>query len=127
MHLFHHIQITELLQDSDERFQLLLIGFHNVLDDHNNKRSTMDLEKFGPLYEVFSRAKENAQKVLCEIRTALHKLGAPINILNPNDIESSKMLNANPIFYDWVIYREYINQLEHINEIVNVIFDNMLE
>lgn len=87
----------------------------------------MDLEKFGPLYDVFLRAKENSQKVLCENRTALHKLGAPINIINPDDVQSSKTLNANPIFYDWVIYREYINQLEHINEVVSVIFDNMLE
>lgn len=125
--LFLFNQISELLQECDERFQLLLIGFHNVLDDHNNKRSTMDYEKFGPLFDVFSRAKENTQKVLCEIRTALHKLGASVNIIDPNDVQSSKILNANPIFYDWVIYREYINQLEHINEVVGVIFDNMLE
>lgn len=85
----------------------------------------MDLEKFNPLFEVFSRAKDNAQKVLCEVRTALHKLRAPVNILNPDDISSSKMSNPNPIFYDWVVFREYINQLEHINEVANVIFNNL--
>lgn len=85
----------------------------------------MDLEKFNPLFDIFSAAKENAQKVLCEIRTALHKLGAPITILDPQNIQSSKALNSNPIFYDWVVFREYINQLEHINEIVNIIFDNI--
>lgn len=85
----------------------------------------MDLEKFNPLLEVFSRAKDNAQKVLCEIRTALQKLGAPAIILNPNDIPSTK--SPNQIFYDWVVFREYINQLEHINEVVNIIFNNILD
>ncbi|XP_055303288.1 uncharacterized protein LOC129568967 isoform X4 [Sitodiplosis mosellana] len=116
-------RLSKLLQDCDERFQLLMIGFHNVLDDHNTKRSTMDLEKYNPLYEVFARAKTNAQMVLCEIRTALHKLGAPIVVLNPHNIRSSKAPNSS--FYDWVIFREYINQLEHINEVVNIILENI--
>lgn len=116
-------RLIKLLQECDERFQLLLIGFHNILDDHSNKRSTMDLEKYNPLYDVFSRAKNNSQMVLCEIRTALHKLGANIIVLDPQNVESSKAQNSN--FYDWVIFREYINQLEHINEIANIIIDNI--
>lgn len=126
--IFNFVQITQLLQECDERFQLLLIGFHNVLKDHNNKRSTMDLERFGRFYEgVFLKAKENAQRVLCEIRTALHNLGAPIGIVNPNDVPSSRTLNLNPSLYDWVIYREYINQLEHIHEVAKLIFENISE
>lgn len=117
-------RLSKLLQDCDERFQLLIIGFHNVLDDHNTKRSTMDLEKYNPLYEVFARAKSNTQMVLCEIRTALHKLGAPVTVLNPHSIRSSKAPNSSN-FYDWVIFREYINQLEHINEVVSIILENI--
>lgn len=116
-------RLIKLLQECDERFQLLLIGFHNILDDHNNKRSTMDLEKFNPLLAIFSSAKDNTQMVLCEIRTALHKLGADVNVLDPQSVQSSKSPNSN--FYDWVIFREYINQLEHINEIANIIIENI--
>lgn len=112
-------RLIKELQDSDERFQLLLIGFFNILDDHKNKRSTMEMEKYDPLLKLFSSAQANAKMVLCEIRDTLHKLGAEITVLNPDNIPSSKTPNSN--FYDWVIYREYINQLEHINEIVDVI------
>lgn len=79
----------------------------------------MDLEKYNPLFDVFTNAKMNAQFVLCEIRKALHKLGADATVLNPDNITSVKAPNSS--FYDWVIFREYINQLEHINEIVNII------
>lgn len=115
------LQITKLLEDCDERFQLLLIGFHHVLDDHESKRSTMDLEKFDPLHTVFTRAKNNAKFVLCEIRTALQKLGVSPPVISPQHIKSSKKENQNLNFYDWVIFREYINQLEHIHGVMNAI------
>lgn len=118
------IQIIKLLQDCDERFQLLLIGFQTIFDDHIKKQPHMDLEKFNPLLDVFLRAKENAQKVLCEIRTALQKLGSTTVIIEPKSIQSSK--SSDLIFYDWVIFREYINQLEHINEVVTVIRENLV-
>ncbi|XP_031628797.1 uncharacterized protein LOC116344414 isoform X2 [Contarinia nasturtii] len=111
-------RLTKLLLDCDERFQLLLIGFHNILDDHNNKRSTMDLEKYNPLQEIFTNAKRDAKLLLCEIRKALHKLGAEITILNPDEVGGAKAPNSN--FYDWVIFREYMNQVEHVNEISRI-------
>lgn len=114
-----------MLEDCDERFQLLLIGFHHVLDDHETKRSTMDLEKFGPLHMVFTRAKNNTKFVLCEIRTALQKLGISPPAISPQHIKSSKLENQNLNFYDWVIFREYINQLEHIHDVIDVIIQNI--
>lgn len=85
----------------------------------------MDLEKFMPLLEVFSVAKRNIRSLLCEVRTALEKVGGDSVIINPRHVQSSKLASGNINFYDWVIYREYINQLEHIHEVIDVINKNI--
>lgn len=78
----------------------------------------MDREKFDPLKQIFGRAQNGTQKVLCEIRTALKKFGRTVKIIKPHEITNSGKVGT---FYDWVIFREYINQLEHLHAVLNVI------
>lgn len=114
-----------MLQDCDERFQLLLVGFHHMLELHQNQRYLMDLEKYNPLLTILSRVKNNTRLVLCEIRSALQKLGASYTIIDPSNIQSSKEENENTPFYEWIIFREYLNQLEHLHQVIDAIDDNI--
>lgn len=114
-----------MLQDCDERFQLLLIGFYHIVELHKNQINTMDREKYDPLLNIISRVKNNTRLVLCEIRSALQKLGASYTVLNPSNIRSSKQENENTPFYEWIIFREYLNQLEHLHQVIGAIDDNI--
>lgn len=118
-------QIKRMLQDCDERFQLLLIGFHHMLESHETQRYLMDLEKYNPLFTILSRVKNNTRLVLCEIRTALQKLNAPYTVVDPATVRSSKEENENTSFYEWIIFREYLNQLEHLHQVIDAIDVNI--
>lgn len=86
----------------------------------------MELEKYWPLHKYITDIKNNTKMVLCEIRTALKKLGAPFpKIIDSKNIKSSKEDNENNSFYEWIIFREYLNQLEHLHEVVEVIIQNI--
>lgn len=85
----------------------------------------MELEKYWPLHKYISDIKNNTKMVLCEIRTALKKLGAKIPKFDSKNIKSSKEDNENNAFYEWIIFREYLNQLEHLHEVVEVVIQNI--
>lgn len=86
----------------------------------------MDYEKYLPLHKYFTDIKNNTKMVLCEIRTALKKLGAPFPvIIDPTTIKSSKEDNEHTSFYEWIVFREYLNQLEHLHEVVVVVNQNI--
>lgn len=123
--IFFFVQITQVLKDCDIRFQLLLLGFQHMLELHENQRYLMELERFNPLYTILSRVKNNTRLVLCEIRSALEKFGEKSDIIQPSRIKSSKAENENTPFYEWIIFREYLNQLDHLHEIVEKIKDNI--
>lgn len=115
-----------LLQDCDVRFQLLLTGLHHILNSHENQLNTMEYEKYLPLHKYISEIKNNTKMVLCEIRTALKKLGAPFPvIIDPKTIKSSKEDNENTSFYEWIVFREYLNQLEHLHQVAEVVIQNI--
>lgn len=123
LHFFiFFLQIISLLQDCDERFQLLLTGLHHILNSHENQLNTMRFNKYMALHQYFSEIKKNIKMVLCEIRTALIKLGAssPV-IIDTKTIKSSKEDNENTSFYEWIVFREYLNQLEHLHQVVGAI------
>lgn len=122
--LFSFLQIMRLLQDCDVRFQLLLTGLHHILNSHENQFNDMELEKYLPLHKYISDIKNNTRMVLCEIRTALKKLGAPFPVIIDTK-NTSKEDNENTTFYEWIVFREYLNQLEHLHEVVEVIIQNI--
>lgn len=111
------MQIISLLQDCDVRFQLLLTGLHHILNSRDNQLKTEDYEKYFTLHKYSTDIKNYTQMALCEIRTALKKLGAPFPVI----IDPTTIKDNEHKFFEWIVFREYLNQLEHLYEVVEVV------
>lgn len=84
----------------------------------------MHKQKYDELMDIFTRTANRVQILLCEIRTALGQLGAKPYIVNI-DVMTDNYKRDN--FRDWVIFREYANQLEYMQKVFETIKDTLHE
>lgn len=76
----------------------------------------MDMTKFDDLKDIYNRSRNYAQLMLCEIRSALYHLGKRVHIVDPEMVPKS-----SPHFYEWIMMREYANQLQHIRQVAQIV------
>lgn len=114
--------MTRFLTDSDDRLQRLMIGFNVIIEDHQARKMKMDLQKFDDLLNIFQSASKHMTQVLCEVRTTSQKLG--INpIINDPSVMSEK--SRTDSLRDWILFREYMNQLQYMREVSSIIHNNI--
>lgn len=115
-------QISRLLIHCDDRFQRLIIGFNNIIEDHKSKQNKMDKKVYEALLDIFTVTERQLGTVLCEVRTAIQKMGFMYNVINPNIMEDTYKKDD---MKDWIIFREYVNQLEYMNAAFGIFSNNI--
>lgn len=108
--------------DCDDRLQRLIIGFSAIIDDHQARAMKMDKQKYDELLKIFQSASKHMTQVLCEVRTTSQKLGVQ-PIINSPSVMSDKSKSDN--FRDWIIFREYVNQLEYMRDVFGIVHNNI--
>lgn len=88
--------------------QRLIIGFHRI--------ATM--EKSLDMRNLFETARDQAQAVLCEIRSIMNKVNIQYVLQTSAQLTDT---DANDSWFNWVMLREYFNQLEYIAEVSHLI------
>lgn len=82
----------------------------------------MDKTEYDALLEIFTKSQQHLSNVLCEVRTAIQKMGLMYNVINPNIMVDKYKKDS---FRDWIIFREYVNQLEYMTEVFDIIYENI--
>lgn len=88
--------------------QRMVIGFHRIA----TTEKTIDMRN------LFKTARDQAQAVLCEIRSIMNKVNLQYVLQTSEQLTDT---DANDSWFNWVMLREYYNQLEYISEISNLI------
>lgn len=109
--------------DCDDRLQRLIIGFDVIIGDHQARRMKMDQRKYDQLLKIFQSATMHMTQVLCEVRTTAQKLGVEPQINSPSVMSEQNKLDS---FRDWIIFREYVNQLEYMRAVFGIIHENII-
>lgn len=105
------LQWENFLRYSDIRMQRLIIGFHRIATTEQS------LE----MRNLFQRARDQAQAVLCEIRSIMNKVNIAY-VLQTSEQLTDK--DANDSWFNWIMLREYFNQLEYISEVSHLIVNS---
>lgn len=82
----------------------------------------MDKKKFDDLMKIFQSASKHMTQVLCEVRTTSQKLGVD-PIINSPSVMSEKCKTDH--FRDWIMFREYVNQLEYMRDVCDIVHTNI--
>lgn len=82
----------------------------------------MDKQKFDDLLNIFQSASKHMTQVLCEVRTTSQKLGNE-PIINDPSVMSEK--SKTDSLRDWILFREYMNQLQYMREIFYIVYNNI--
>lgn len=88
--------------------QRLIIGFH----------CTATNEESPDMRRLFESARNQAKAVLCEIRSTMNKVNMQYEPQNWKQLKNSVVIDS---WFNWVMLREYYNQLEFISEVSDLI------
>lgn len=75
----------------------------------------MEKQNLDALAEIFTSSKRNVGAVLCEVRSAIEKLGLDYSVQSPTLVSDAE---RNDKFFDWIVFREYGNHLQYLKEIL---------
>lgn len=117
-------QITKLLTDCDHRLQLVAIGLYHIMKDHKEQnQQTMEKEKYDMLSTIYRGMTDQLGTVLCEVRTTVQKYGlVTFNVEPKNNFPKRR-----DALGDYIIIREFINQLEYINQVFAHLRDQLIK
>lgn len=75
--------------------------------------------------EIFERCRDKAVLMLCELRASCIKMGARPKVLTSAILTEHEVAEIRDTLADWVIIREYINQLQYLGAITKHLLANM--
>lgn len=84
----------------------------------------MEKQKFDDLMKIYQSASKHMTQVLCEVRTTSQKLGVE-PIINSPSVMSEKYKADH--FLNWIMIREYVNQLEYMRDAFDIVHTNIRE
>lgn len=83
----------------------------------------MELEKYERLSNIFQSALMHMTQVLCEVRTTSQKMGVKPVITDPTVMPEGCKTDG---FRNWVIFREYANQLQYMCDAFGTVHKNII-
>lgn len=82
----------------------------------------MDKDTYSKLLKTFTNSEGRLRAILCDIRTTIQNMGYMYHVVNPSIMKDKY---KNDSLRDWIMFREYVNQLEYMKEVFAIMLDSI--